>query len=192
MPPAFDTTVAPSRLSPPRHVGAVPCATSAQSRATRIAGSGELRARWAGVQRPGAPPPTRVASGSTAYYFPPMSMLRDFWKPSSALFAVLGGIALGGIALGCKADPPATAATSGDACQACLRSGGTWQPEANECTRKCAIQDISCFEDTCPGACAEDACGDCFDAETCRAAGCTWHIEAEAAWCANWSEPAAE
>ena len=37
-----------------------------------------------------------------------------------------------------------------DACSACLDTGGTWQPEANECTTDCALQDISCFVDSCP------------------------------------------
>lgn len=72
--------------------------------------------------------------------------------------------------------------TSPDACTQCLADGGTWQPEANECTENCAIQDISCFTESCPGSCEED-CAYCFDATSCEEAQCTWHQEAEAMWC---------
>ncbi len=69
-------------------------------------------------------------------------------------------------------------------CEACLESGGTWQPEASACTENCAIQDISCFIRECPGACTED-CGDCFSQDECESAGCAWHQEAEAMWCTD-------
>lgn len=68
-------------------------------------------------------------------------------------------------------------------CEACLEKGGTWQPEADSCNRGCDLQDISCFRDTCPGACEAGACDNCFDQTTCEAASCVWNIENEAAWC---------
>ncbi len=74
---------------------------------------------------------------------------------------------------------------SGDGCEACLASGGTWQPEADECTQGCDIQDISCFTDSCPGACAADTCGSCFSPEACEGAGCTWSVAGEAMWCTS-------
>ncbi len=79
--------------------------------------------------------------------------------------------------------PESAGAGSADPCAQCLESGGTWQPEANECTQSCDIADISCFEDSCPGACAATDCGNCLDQTVCEAAGCTWNIEAEAMWC---------
>ena len=67
-------------------------------------------------------------------------------------------------------------------CEACLESGGTWQPEASGCTQDCAIQDISCFTTECPDSCTDD-CSDCFSQDECEDAGCTWNQEAEAMWC---------
>lgn len=58
-----------------------------------------------------------------------------------------------------------------EGCEACLASGGTWQPEANACTDNCDLQDISCFTDSCP------APSDC---EACLASGGTWQPEANA------------
>jgi len=72
---------------------------------------------------------------------------------------------------------------SSESCEACLSSGGTWQPEVEECTTNCDIQDISCFVDSCPEACAPDACGNCFDETSCTEASCTWNQEGEAFWC---------
>ena len=56
-------------------------------------------------------------------------------------------------------------------CQECLNDGGTWQ--VDECTSNCALQDISCFRDTCPPACSED-CSGCFSESECNNAGCEW------------------
>eukprot|EP00397_Hematodinium_sp_SG-2012_P020520 GEMP01021145.1.p1 GENE.GEMP01021145.1~~GEMP01021145.1.p1 ORF type:complete len:469 (+),score=87.14 GEMP01021145.1:48-1454(+) len=36
------------------------------------------------------------------------------------------------------------------ACDACLKSGGTWQPDNKTCTDDCSIQDTRCFRTTCP------------------------------------------
>ena len=69
-------------------------------------------------------------------------------------------------------------------CEECLASGGTWQPEIEECTVDCSAMDISCFTDECPGAC-EDDCSFCFSSADCEAAGCTWRTEAEAMWCTD-------
>lgn len=68
-------------------------------------------------------------------------------------------------------------------CQECLDAGGTWQPEDDACTEDCALQDISCWEDECPGECATDACDNCFDQTECEAASCEWVTEGEGAWC---------
>lgn len=85
------------------------------------------------------------------------------------------------VGTGCP-DDEETPTPISDACQSCLDSGGTWQPEAGECTDSCDIADISCFTDECPGAC-EDDCAYCFSQEDCEAASCAWHQEAEAMWC---------
>ena len=82
----------------------------------------------------------------------------------------------------CGARPAPT--ESGDSeCEACLRSGGTWQ--GSTCTRDCALMDISCFRDACPGPCSADDCGACDASAACEAAGCSWRIEAEAMWCSG-------
>ncbi len=80
----------------------------------------------------------------------------------------------------CPTDPEQTSSTM---CEACLASGGTWQPEASECTADCDLMDISCFRDECPGDCAVDSCGDCFSDTECAAIGCEWVVVAESAWC---------
>ena len=67
-------------------------------------------------------------------------------------------------------------------CETCLAEGGTWQPEASECTEDCDLQDISCYTDECPGEC-EDNCAYCFGQGECEEQGCAWHQEAEAMWC---------
>lgn len=72
-----------------------------------------------------------------------------------------------------------------DACEACLAAGGTWQPEIDECTQGCAVMDISCYTDTCPGEC-EDDCGFCFSPDACATAGCQWYQAGEAMWCGQW------
>ena len=72
-----------------------------------------------------------------------------------------------------------------DACEACLDEGGTWQPEVGECTADCALLDISCYTDTCPGDCGPASCGQCFDPDTCGAAGCTWQQEGPTLWCSG-------
>jgi hypothetical protein len=70
-----------------------------------------------------------------------------------------------------------------ETCEPCLEAGGTWQPEAQECTENCDIMDISCYETTCPGAC-EDECRYCFGGEQeCLDQGCNWNQDAEAMWC---------
>jgi hypothetical protein len=76
-------------------------------------------------------------------------------------------------------DTEVAAATT---CEDCLEQGGTWQPEAEQCTADCDLMDISCFRDTCPGECSED-CGSCFNQTECEAASCTWRVEAETMWC---------
>lgn len=75
-----------------------------------------------------------------------------------------------------------------DPCEACLAGGGTWQPEAEECTTNCDIMDISCYTDACPGPCGE-RCGYCFTEEECRAVGCQWAVDAEAMWCSGTPAP---
>lgn len=69
-------------------------------------------------------------------------------------------------------------------CEECLDSGGTWQPEAGECTQDCEIMDISCYTESCPGDCSDD-CSYCFSSSDCEDAGCTWHAEGETMWCAG-------
>ena len=86
---------------------------------------------------------------------------------------------------GTPVTPPAPSNTSGAdaaACNACIESGRTWQPEVSECTEDCDVQDISCYADSCPGSCA-DECGNCFSQSECEANSCTWHQEQEAMWC---------
>ena len=78
---------------------------------------------------------------------------------------------------------PAPTGPGASDCAACLASGGTWQPEASSCTQDCAIMDISCYRDACPGACSATNCGDCFSSADCATAGCAWQQEAEAMWC---------
>lgn len=68
-------------------------------------------------------------------------------------------------------------------CQQCVSEGGTWQPEADQCTSNCDIQDISCFRDSCPEPCSADGC-QCFSESECEGVGCRWTVEGEAAWCA--------
>lgn len=87
------------------------------------------------------------------------------------------------------AGPPTSDTTEEDGantlspCEACLASGGTWQPEANACTMNCDIQDISCYTTTCPEPCSAASCGTCFGQEDCEAAGCTWNQSGPAMWC---------
>ena len=57
-------------------------------------------------------------------------------------------------------------------CEACLASGGTWQPSVSDpCTQDCGVADTSCFTNECPGACSADACENCFG-EDCLDVGC--------------------
>ena len=96
-----------------------------------------------------------------------------------------------GLMLGCASNskrpdgslPDSGGDNNATTCETCLASGGTWQPEVAECTRGCAIQDISCFRDDCPAPCSKDNCGGCFSTTTCEAAGCQWRQEEEAMWC---------
>jgi len=74
-------------------------------------------------------------------------------------------------------------AAGSSACSQCTSEGGTWQPEANECTKNCEIQDISCFRDSCPEPCSSEGC-QCFSEADCEGAGCRWKVEGEGAWCA--------
>jgi len=74
--------------------------------------------------------------------------------------------------------------TDNQECEACLSQGKTWQPEANVCTENCAIQEASCFINTCPGSCDEE-CSYCFDASACMASECTWHQDEELSWCGD-------
>jgi hypothetical protein len=71
------------------------------------------------------------------------------------------------------AAPEPDTAEPSDPCEDCLASGGTWQPEANACTTNCAIQDISCYTDSCPE-CSMDSCGSFVTASECEAADCSW------------------
>jgi len=88
-----------------------------------------------------------------------------------------------GLLAGCDSDTasPNTPDTRA-ACQSCLDDGGTWQPEADECTQDCALMDISCYTDSCPEECSSSTC-ECFSQEACESAGCTWSVESEAMWC---------
>ncbi|MDP6942817.1 MAG: hypothetical protein QF464_01600 [Myxococcota bacterium] len=70
-----------------------------------------------------------------------------------------------------------------DPCEACLASGGTWQPEANMCTEDCDLMDISCYTSSCPAPCSAESCGTCFGPEECGDAGCQWNAEPPAFWC---------
>lgn len=70
-------------------------------------------------------------------------------------------------------------------CEACLASGGTWQPEASACTQNCDLMDISCYTTSCPETCSADSCGTCFGQEACEEAGCQWHAEGPAMWCTS-------
>ena len=84
----------------------------------------------------------------------------------------------------CEAACGGGSAGTGDDCESCLAGGGTWQPEANECTADCDIADISCFTNSCPGSC-EDDCSFCFSQDECSAAGCSWQQASEAMWCTD-------
>ncbi|MGB0588386.1 MAG: hypothetical protein ACPGU1_01780 [Myxococcota bacterium] len=70
-----------------------------------------------------------------------------------------------------------------DPCEACIASGGTWQPEADACTENCAIMDISCYTSSCPAPCSLESCGTCIGQEECEGMGCTWNAEPPAFWC---------
>ena len=85
----------------------------------------------------------------------------------------------GGLSLGAINEPPPPPGP----CELCLDAGGTWQPEANECSENCNIPDISCYTDSCPAPCSADSCGTCFDSGSCELAGCTWNMEGPAMWC---------
>jgi hypothetical protein len=76
-----------------------------------------------------------------------------------------------------------TIVTDPTTCEACLDSGGTWQPEASSCTDDCDLQDISCFIEECPGACDADECENCFSQDDCETATCTWTQQDEAMSC---------
>ena len=75
-------------------------------------------------------------------------------------------------------DPPSP-------CEACLASGKTWQPEADACTDSCAIQDISCYTESCPAPCGPDSCGSCLSQAECDGAGCTWNAFDGLFWCSD-------
>lgn len=68
-------------------------------------------------------------------------------------------------------------------CEACLASGRTWQPGADECTDDCDIMDAACFRDVCPEPCGPDNCGACYSGAECQAASCQWQQSGEAMWC---------
>jgi hypothetical protein len=70
-----------------------------------------------------------------------------------------------------------------DPCEACLASGGTWQPEANACTEACNIMDISCYTASCPAPCSLESCGTCIGQEECEEIGCQWNAQPPAFWC---------
>lgn len=84
--------------------------------------------------------------------------------------------------------PTPTGTASGpdaEACAACILSGKTWQPEVKQCTEDCAVQDISCFRDKCPGPCSATNCEHCFAQAACESSGCAWREEAELSWCTS-------
>ena len=82
-------------------------------------------------------------------------------------------------------EPEPDTVVPSDPCEACLASGGTWQPEEEECTTNCALQDISCYTDACPGECGGNECGLCLTQDKCEAAKCTWFAAAGGFWCAD-------
>ena len=63
-----------------------------------------------------------------------------------------------------------------ETCGECLDLGGTWQPQAEECTSDCSLQDLSCYVTSCPGVCEPDACHNCFDADSIVATTRRWRI----------------
>ena len=79
--------------------------------------------------------------------------------------------------------PPQPIENNTAACEACLASGGTWQPEAEACTEACEIQDISCYSQACPEACSPTNCGDCFSLSDCETMSCEWVQQNEIMWC---------
>lgn len=68
-------------------------------------------------------------------------------------------------------------------CDACIASGGTWQ--VGQCTRDCALQDVSCYRDHCPAPCSSSSCGSCEGQDACEGAGCQWNVAGEAMWCTD-------
>jgi hypothetical protein len=61
-----------------------------------------------------------------------------------------------------------------DPCATCLENGGNWMPRLGTgCAAECP-NDIECFSDACPAACAPDNCGGCFNESECWVAGCDW------------------
>ena len=68
-------------------------------------------------------------------------------------------------------------------CEACIASGGTWQPEANACTENCNIMDISCYTTSCPEPCSLESCGTCIGQAECEEMGCQWNAQPPAFWC---------
>ena len=82
-----------------------------------------------------------------------------------------------------EADAGEDVEVEADPCEACIASGGTWQPEANACTENCNIMDISCYTSSCPAPCSSESCGTCIGQEECEGMGCTWNAEPPAFWC---------
>ena len=80
----------------------------------------------------------------------------------------------------CEEEPSAPTAR----CEACLESGGSWQPAVNACTDGCEIMDSACYTESCPPACA-DACDGCFVSFACMEAGCVWNQEDALSWCSE-------
>lgn len=74
-----------------------------------------------------------------------------------------------------------------DPCEACIASGGTWQPEANACTENCNIMDISCYTSSCPAPCSLESCGTCIGQQECEDTGCQWNAQPPAFWCNSFS-----
>jgi len=69
-------------------------------------------------------------------------------------------------------------------CEACIGSGGTWQPGAG-CTTNCGVMDLACYTKSCPAPCSKESCDTCFSDTDCESAGCKWNQSGPAMWCTN-------
>ena len=71
-------------------------------------------------------------------------------------------------------------------CNACTASGGNWFPLERRCYSSAELHtapmDVIDFGD-CPGPCAPGNCAGCVQERTCEAAGCTFQLATEVAFC---------